>query len=121
MRNLVKDDLGLKSNVVVQRPLLTPDVQETRKERCQKLINKLKAIQPHQVRIFSDEKIFTVDAAVNRRNSHYSTDLPVADVDPDIRISPKSKVPLKQMVLGVIGSYGQNCPICSFCWRWRMC
>jgi hypothetical protein len=79
-----------------------------RKERCQKLINKLKASQPRQARIFSDEKIFTVDVAVNRC---YLTDLPVADVDPDIHISLKSKAPLKQMVLGVIGSDSQKCPI----------
>jgi hypothetical protein len=39
------------------------------------------------------------------------TDLPVAEVDPDIRIWPKSKAPLKQMVLGVIASNGQKCPI----------
>jgi hypothetical protein len=82
-----------------------------RKERCQKLINKLKASQSRQVQIFSDEKFFTVDVAVNRCNSRYLTDLPVADVDPDVRISPKSKAPLKQMVLGVIGSDGQKCPI----------
>jgi hypothetical protein len=60
---------------------------------------------------FSDEKIFTVDVAVNCRNSHYLTGFPVADVDPDIHISAKSKAPLKQMVLGVIGSDGQKCPI----------
>jgi hypothetical protein len=40
--------LRLESRVVVQQPLLTPDALETRKERCQKLINKLKASQPHQ-------------------------------------------------------------------------
>jgi hypothetical protein len=111
MRKLVREDLGLESRMIVQRPLLTPDAQETRKERRQKLISKLKASQPHQVRIFSDEKIFTVDVAVNRRNSHYLMDLPVADMDPDVCISPKSKAPLKQMVLGVIGSNGQKCPI----------
>jgi hypothetical protein len=110
MRHLVKEDLGLESRVIIQRPLLTADAQETRKERCQKLINKLKASQPRQVQIFSDEKIFTVDVPVNRHNSHYLTDLPVADVDLDVHISPKSKAPLKQMVLGVIGSDGQKCP-----------
>jgi hypothetical protein len=111
MRHLVKEGLGLESRVIVQRPLLTNDAQEMRKERCQKLINNLKANQPLQVRIFSDEKIFTVDVAINRRNSRYLTDLRVADVDPDVRISPKSKAPLKQMVLGVIGNDGQKCPI----------
>ncbi len=49
--------------------------------------------------------------AINRRNSRYLMDLPVADMDPDVCISPKYKAPLKQMVLGVIGSNGQKCPI----------
>jgi hypothetical protein len=53
--------------------------------------------------------------AVNRRNSRYLTDLPVADVDPDVRISPKSKAPLKQMVLGVIGRDSQKCPLVFIC------
>jgi hypothetical protein len=108
MRKLVREDLGLESRMIAQWPLLTPDAQETRKERCQKLISKLKASQRHQVRIFSDEKICTVDMAIDRRNSRYLTDLPVADVDPDVCISPKSKAPLRQMVLGVIGSDGQK-------------
>jgi hypothetical protein len=38
--------------------------------------------------------------AVNRRDSHYLADLPLADMDPSIRISPFSKAPLKQMVWG---------------------
>jgi hypothetical protein len=59
MRHLVREDLGLQSCVIVQWLLLTPDSQEMRKERSQKLINKLKAIQPRQVWIFSNEKIFT--------------------------------------------------------------
>jgi hypothetical protein len=109
MRNLVKEDLRLESHVVIQRTLLTPNAQETRKEKCQKLINKLKASQPHQVEIFSFEKIFTVDMAVNRKQP-YLTDLPVADLDPGVRNSPKFKAPLKQMVLWVVGSDGQKCP-----------
>jgi hypothetical protein len=52
-----------------------------------------------------------VDVAINRLNSRYLTDLPVADVDPDVRILPKSKATLKQMVLGVISSDCQKCPI----------
>jgi hypothetical protein len=43
MRNLVKDDLGMESHVIVQRLLLTPNSQEMKKERCRKLLNQLKA------------------------------------------------------------------------------
>jgi hypothetical protein len=35
----------------------------------------------------------------------------MADVDPSIRVSPFSKAPSMQMVLGVVGSSGQKCPI----------
>ncbi len=52
-----------------------------------------------------------MDVAVNCCNSHYLMDLLVADLYPYIRTSPKSKAPLKQMVLGVIGSDGQKCLI----------
>ncbi len=41
----------------------------------------------------------------------YLTDLPIADVDPSIRVSPFSKAPSMQMVLGAVGSSGQKCPI----------
>jgi hypothetical protein len=68
-------------------------------------------LKASQVRIFSDKKIFTVDVAINHLNSRYLMDLPVADVDPNVRISPKSKATLNQMVLGVIGSDSQKCLI----------
>ncbi len=111
MRNMVSEGLGMESPVVVQRLLLTPNAQEMKKERCQKLLNKLKASQPHQVHIFVNEKIFTKDVPVNRHNSHYLTDLPMANMDPIICISSKSTALLKQMVLGMVGSNGQKCLI----------
>jgi DDE superfamily endonuclease len=95
---------------VQQKPLLTDGVKERRLERAAMLLNRLKKQDKMKVRIFSDEKIFTADAAVNRRNSRYLTGLPVAAVDPNIRITAYTKAPLKQMVLGVVGSDGQKCP-----------
>jgi hypothetical protein len=71
-----KEDAGMESLVVVQRPLLSPNAQKMREERCCKPLNKLKAIQPYQVQIFfSDEKIFTGDVAINRCNRRYLADL----------------------------------------------
>ncbi len=49
--------------------------------------------------------------AVNRHNIRYLKDLPVANVEHGVCISPKSKASLKQMVLGVVGSDSQKCPI----------
>ena len=60
--------------------------------------------------IFSDEKIFTTNAAVNRRNSFYLTNLLVENVDQDVRVSPFAKALQKIMMLGVVGSDGQRCP-----------
>ncbi len=40
---LMKDDLGTESAVITKWPLVIPNAQEMRKERCFKLINKLKA------------------------------------------------------------------------------
>jgi hypothetical protein len=36
MRNLVKEDLGMESRIIVQQLLLTTNAQEMRKERCRK-------------------------------------------------------------------------------------
>jgi hypothetical protein len=51
--------------------------------------------------------------AVNRRHNRYLSDLPVADMGPSVRISHKSKAPLKQMVLDVVGSEARNPPSLS--------
>lgn len=110
MHRIVRDDLGLNSRVQQSRPLLTADVKEKRLERATKLLNRLKKEDAKRVRIFSDEKIFTTNAAVNRRNSRYLTDLPVGDVDPEIRVNAFAKNPGKVMMLGVVGSDGQKCP-----------
>jgi hypothetical protein len=110
MRRLVKEDLGLNSRVVQLRPLLTTPVKEKKVERAAKLLNRLKHEDKGNVRIFSDEKIFTADVAVNRHNSRYLMASPVADVDPNIRCNYYTNAPLKQMVLGVVASDGQSCP-----------
>ena len=52
-----------------------------------------------------------MDDAINHRNSGYLSDLPVVDVDTNIRISPFPKAPAKVKVISVVGSDGQKCPI----------
>ncbi len=49
--------------------------------------------------------------AVNHHNSCYLTEHPVVEVDPSIYIVPFFKVPLKQMVPGVVASDSQKCSI----------
>jgi hypothetical protein len=107
---LMKQDLGLKSRIVQLWPLLAPPVKERRAGRATKLLNRLKGEDKGKVRVFSEEKIFTTNVTVKCRNSRYLTSSPVSDVDPTIRFNHYTKVPLKQMVLGVVASEGQKCP-----------
>ncbi len=94
MSRLIKEDLSMKSLAVVQRPLLTQLIQEKRLQRGKQLINKLKSYERNKVRIFSNEKLFTANPQINRRNSRYLSDLPVADVDPGLRFVQVAKQPL---------------------------
>ncbi len=111
MKRILNDDLGMVSRVVQEKPLLTIDNREKRRERARKLLLRLKKEDAGKVRIFSDEKLFVADALVNRRNSRYLTDLPVNEVDESVRISPFSKAPAKVMVLGIVARDGKKCPI----------
>ena len=112
MHELIHHDLGMKSRAIQNRPRLTEATRLRRLEKSKMLLNFLKSpVTSGFIRIFSDEKLFHVDAQLNRRNSRYLSDQPVNEVDPRIRFNPVNKHPQKVMVLGVIGSDGQKCPI----------
>jgi len=112
MRELIHQDLNMESRVIHNRPRLTEATRLRRLEKSKLLLNFLKSpVTTGFVRIFSDEKLFHVDAQLNRRNSRYLSDQPVDEVDPRIRFNPVNKHPQKVMVLGVVGSDGQKCPI----------
>ena len=112
MRKLVHEDLKMTSRSIQDRPRLTEAIRLRRLERCQHLLNFMKSRRTGNfIRIFSDEKLFHVDAQLNRRNSRYLSDKPVEEVDPKIKFNPVNKHPQKVMVLGVVGSDGQRCPI----------
>jgi hypothetical protein len=55
--------------------------------------------------VFSDEKNWTVDKHVNRRNSRYLAKRK-DDVDPSVRFVAKSKFPAKAMSFGLAGMNG---------------
>ena len=63
-----------------------------------------------KVRVFSDEKLFTVDPVLNRRNSRYISGDRAEEVDPAVKCSSKTKHPTKIMMLGVVASDGEKCP-----------
>lgn len=67
IRTAVKDDLKLKSYTRTPRHLLTWSMKARRLERCKKILIYLKR-NKSTMKIFSDEKTFTVDTILNRRN-----------------------------------------------------
>ena len=104
VRRAVKSDLGLKSYARTPRHLLTEAMKTRRLERCRKVRSFLKK-SVRTVIIFSDEKIFTVDAVVNRRNDRY-----LAESLADVKGTYRTKHPAQVMMLGVVASDGKKMP-----------
>ncbi|RLU25090.1 hypothetical protein DMN91_003182 [Ooceraea biroi] len=65
--------------------------------RCNLLLCSLKHEAAGRIRFFSDEKIFTVDAKVNRRNDRW-----LAHNPEDIPVVGKTKFPANIHVLSVV-------------------
>ena len=104
IRNAVKKDLGLRSYTRTPRHLLTQSMKIRRLERCKKVLKYVKTCKD-TVLVFSDEKIFTVDAVLNRRNDRY-----LAKSTADVQGTYRTKHPAQVMVFGVIGSDGKKMP-----------
>ena len=68
MRNIVKTDLKLSSLKMQTCQCLTDHQKEQRLDRAKILLNKLKVCTDTDEIIFSDEKLFTVEAICNRQN-----------------------------------------------------
>ena len=68
MRRLVHEDLKMSSFRTVKRHHLTEDQMTKRRERSKVLLEKLRSGTRTGEVVFSDEKIFTVEAAHNRKN-----------------------------------------------------
>ena len=81
MRNTVKTDLKLSSLKMQTCQRLTDLQKEKRLDRAKILFNKLKACMDTDEIIFSNEKLFTIEAICNRQNDRV---LSFADV-PDSR------------------------------------
>ena len=81
VRKAVHEDLRCRSYVLKVRQLLSPQLKERRLAKSQLLLSSLKHEASGRLRFFSDEKIFTIDAKVNRRNDRWiasdPSDVPV--------------------------------------------
>ncbi len=104
MGKTIHANLGYKSYVLRVRHLLTERQKLARVTRGTKIINSLKSTGGH-LRFFSDEKIFTVDRFINRRNARWICKEPC-----DVPMVFRSKNPTYVMVLGVVCSNGSVMP-----------
>jgi hypothetical protein len=93
-------ELGLTSYAQGKRHLLTNRMKEVRLERCRKVLNWLKS-NGSAIKFFSDEKIFTVDRAFNRRNDRW-----IASSSTDVHPTMTTKKPASVMALCVVSSEG---------------
>ena len=67
MRRVVHDDLKMSSFTLQKRQTLSAAVKQKRLERSKALLRELKSGTAGEI-VWSDEKIFTVEMAHNRRN-----------------------------------------------------
>ncbi len=104
----VQVDLSMKLRAVMKVQGLTAKQRKNRKEKCRVLLNKLKKGNS-KIHVFSDEKIFTVDAICMSRTNRYITKKP-KDVSPAIRYMRRTKHPASTMMLGVVGLDGKAFP-----------
>ena len=79
MSKLIKTDLGLKNRAVTRRHFISPLQKQKRVERSRKLLNFIKH-RPGTVTVFSDEKLFYVDAVFNRRCDRFLASGSIGDV-----------------------------------------
>ena len=68
MRTIVTKDLQLFPYKKRKRQFLTPLQKHKRLERAQLLLRELKVGTTEQEIIFSDEKLFTIEAQINNQN-----------------------------------------------------
>ena len=108
VRKVVKDDLKAKSRARTKKQLITESCKLKRLVRCKKLRSALKKGAP--VILFSDEKIFTVDAVSNGRNDRYISPMRPEDVPANIRHRFTTKHPAGIMVFGLVASNGLKMP-----------
>lgn len=105
VRKAVHEDLRCRSYVLKVKQMLSPQLKERRLAKCHLLLSSLKHEAAGRLRFFSDEKIFTVDAKVNRRNDRW-----IASDPSDVPVVGKTKKPASVHVLLVVSSEGHVMP-----------
>ena len=102
IRRAIRDDLGAKSRARTAKHLISEDSKVKRLDRCKRLLNCLK--KSAQVILYSDEKVFTVDAVSSSRTNRYISSERSEDVPSQVKHTFKTKHPASVMVFGLPGS-----------------
>jgi hypothetical protein len=105
VRRIIEEDLRYRSYVLKVRQMLSQEIKDKRVARCQHLLTSLKHDAASRIRFFSNEKIFVLDAKVNKRNDRW-----LAKDPEDVPIVGQTKHPASVQVLGVISSEGYIMP-----------
>ena len=105
VRQTIHEDLDLKSFALRKGQYLTETQMERRFVRASALLNDMKHETVGYLRFFSDEKNFTQEQKINRRNDRY-----LADNIEEVPIVMHVKFPLNVMVLAVVSSEGDVMP-----------
>ena len=106
IRNIMKKELGYKSYALKRGQFMTEATKARRAEKAKKLLNRLKApTTQNQLIFFSDEKNFTQDQKVNKKNNRWLCSDPK-----EVPIVMATKFPATVMVLGVVSNEGDVMP-----------
>ena len=106
---LLNEDLNCKSLKIREVPSVGNSADK-RIGNTGKLLNWIKnGKHSHKVRIFSDEKLFVINAKFHRQNDWYLTNVPVKMVEPSIKYNSICKHLAKVMVLGIVAPDSKKC------------
>lgn len=101
MRTIVRKDLRLSPYKMRKRQFLTPLQKQKRLERAQILLRELKTDTAAQEIIFSDEKLFTIEAQFNNQNDRVYAKSS-ADIKDSVRTVYRRQKPSSLMVWAAI-------------------
>ena len=101
VRTIVEQDLKMSPYKIRTRQLLTDLQKQKRKERAKILLNRLKGGTEKGEIVFSDEKLFSVEAKFNTQNDRILGKLP-KDLPDHLRFVSRRQKPSSVMVWGAI-------------------
>ena len=108
MRRIIKEDLHASSRARVKRHLITERVKELRVTRSKRLLSLLK--KEKMIILFSDEKLFSIDAVSNSRTDRFISPKKLEDVPEKVKFKFQTKHPAGVMMFGLVASNGLKMP-----------